>query len=106
MVSTAVAILHVLDRWSSGDRCLAKNTRGPPKDALAFVRCTIGCMPESAAAGGLWIETLMLYLAYQAHSDMIEPAKSMARSSLAMLGALGQPCQRPGRSAIFLPPTS
>jgi polyhydroxyalkanoate depolymerase len=31
----------------------------------------------------------MLYLAYQAHSDMIEPAKSMARSSLFMLGAWG-----------------
>ncbi|KAB2941606.1 MAG: polyhydroxyalkanoate depolymerase [Hyphomicrobium sp.] len=31
----------------------------------------------------------MLYLAYQAHSDMVEPAKSIARSSLAMLGALG-----------------
>jgi polyhydroxyalkanoate depolymerase len=31
----------------------------------------------------------MLYLAYQAHSDMVEPAKTMARSSLAMLGAWG-----------------
>ena len=31
----------------------------------------------------------MLYLAYQAHSDMIEPAKSMARSQLAMLGSWG-----------------
>jgi poly(3-hydroxybutyrate) depolymerase len=31
----------------------------------------------------------MLYLAYQAHSDMVEPAKSMARSSLALLGTFG-----------------
>ncbi len=31
----------------------------------------------------------MLYLAYQAHTDMIEPAKSMARTSLAMLGGWG-----------------
>lgn len=31
----------------------------------------------------------MLYLAYQAHADMVEPAKSIARSSLAVLGALG-----------------
>jgi polyhydroxyalkanoate depolymerase len=31
----------------------------------------------------------MLYLAYQAHSDMIEPAKSMARTSLGLLGAWG-----------------
>ncbi len=31
----------------------------------------------------------MLYLAYQAHNDMIEPAKTMARQSLAMLGAWG-----------------
>ncbi len=31
----------------------------------------------------------MLYLAYQAHSDMVEPAKSMARQSLAMLGLWG-----------------
>ncbi len=31
----------------------------------------------------------MLYAAYQAHSDMIEPAKSMARTSLALLGAWG-----------------
>ncbi len=31
----------------------------------------------------------MLYLAYQAHSDMVEPAKSMARQSLAMLGGWG-----------------
>ena len=32
----------------------------------------------------------MLYLAYQAHTDMVEPAKSMARTQLAMLGAWGQ----------------
>jgi poly(3-hydroxybutyrate) depolymerase len=31
----------------------------------------------------------MLYLAYEAHSDIIEPAKSMARSSLALLGQWG-----------------
>jgi len=31
----------------------------------------------------------MLYLAYQAQSDMIEPAKSVARTSLAMLGMWG-----------------
>ena len=31
----------------------------------------------------------MLYLAYEAHSDIIEPAKSMARSSLALLGTWG-----------------
>jgi poly(3-hydroxybutyrate) depolymerase len=32
----------------------------------------------------------MLYLAYQAHTDMVEPAKSMARTQLAMLGTWGQ----------------
>lgn len=37
----------------------------------------------------------MLYLAYQAHSDMVEPAKSMARSSLAMLGAVGSAANVP-----------
>jgi poly-beta-hydroxyalkanoate depolymerase len=37
----------------------------------------------------------MLYLAYQAHSDMVEPAKSMARSSLAMLGAFGSAANVP-----------
>ena len=37
----------------------------------------------------------MLYLAYQAHSDMIEPAKSMARTSLAMLGAWGSAANVP-----------
>ncbi|HEX9881324.1 MAG TPA: polyhydroxyalkanoate depolymerase [Hyphomicrobium sp.] len=37
----------------------------------------------------------MLYLAYQAHSDMIEPAKSMARTSLAMLGAWGSAADVP-----------
>ncbi len=31
----------------------------------------------------------MLYFAYEAHSDLIEPAKSMARSSLALLGQWG-----------------
>jgi polyhydroxyalkanoate depolymerase len=31
----------------------------------------------------------MLYLAYQAHNDLIEPAKTMARQSLAMLGSWG-----------------
>jgi poly(3-hydroxybutyrate) depolymerase len=31
----------------------------------------------------------MLYLAYQAHNDLIEPAKTLARQSLAMLGAMG-----------------
>jgi poly(3-hydroxybutyrate) depolymerase len=31
----------------------------------------------------------MLYLAYQAHNDLIEPAKTMARRSLEMLGAWG-----------------
>jgi polyhydroxyalkanoate depolymerase len=31
----------------------------------------------------------MLYLAYQAHNDLIEPAKSLARQSLAMMGAWG-----------------
>ena len=31
----------------------------------------------------------MLYLAYEAHSDLIEPAKTMARSSLALLGQWG-----------------
>jgi poly(3-hydroxybutyrate) depolymerase len=31
----------------------------------------------------------MLYLAYQAHNDLIEPAKTMARQSLEMLGAWG-----------------
>lgn len=30
----------------------------------------------------------MLYLAYQAHSDLVEPAKSIARHSLELLGAL------------------
>jgi poly(3-hydroxybutyrate) depolymerase len=37
----------------------------------------------------------MLYLAYQAHSDMAEPAKSMARQSLAMLGAWGSQASIP-----------
>jgi poly(3-hydroxybutyrate) depolymerase len=37
----------------------------------------------------------MLYLAYQAHSDMVEPAKSMARSSLAMLGTFGSAANVP-----------
>lgn len=37
----------------------------------------------------------MLYLAYQAHSDMIEPAKSMARTSLAMLGSWGAAADMP-----------
>ncbi len=31
----------------------------------------------------------MLYLAYEAHSDLIEPAKTVARSSLALLGQWG-----------------
>ncbi|MTD94631.1 polyhydroxyalkanoate depolymerase [Hyphomicrobium sp. xq] len=31
----------------------------------------------------------MLYLAYQAHADLVEPAKTLARSSLAMLGTWG-----------------
>jgi polyhydroxyalkanoate depolymerase len=31
----------------------------------------------------------MLYLAYQAHSDMVEPAKSLARTSLSLMGAWG-----------------
>ena len=31
----------------------------------------------------------MLYLAYQAHTDLVEPAKTLARSSLAMLGSWG-----------------
>ena len=37
----------------------------------------------------------MLYLAYQAHNDMIEPAKTLARQSLAMLGAWGAQSQCP-----------
>ena len=37
----------------------------------------------------------MLYAAYQAHSDMIEPAKSMARTSLVMLGAWGSAANVP-----------
>ncbi len=37
----------------------------------------------------------MLYLAYQAHSDMAEPAKSMARTSLAMLGVWGTQAKIP-----------
>jgi poly(3-hydroxybutyrate) depolymerase len=37
----------------------------------------------------------MLYLAYQAHSDMIEPAKSIARSSLALLGSWGNVVSAP-----------
>jgi polyhydroxyalkanoate depolymerase len=37
----------------------------------------------------------MLYLAYQAHSDMIEPAKSVARTSLALLGAWGSAANVP-----------
>jgi poly(3-hydroxybutyrate) depolymerase len=37
----------------------------------------------------------MLYLAYQAHSDMVEPAKSMARTSLAMMGAWGSQAKIP-----------
>jgi polyhydroxyalkanoate depolymerase len=37
----------------------------------------------------------MLYAAYQAHSDMIEPAKSMARSSLAMMGVFGSAANVP-----------
>lgn len=32
----------------------------------------------------------MLYFAYQAHTDLVEPAKSIARHSLALLGSLGQ----------------
>ena len=32
----------------------------------------------------------MLYLAYQAHADLVEPAKTLARSSLAMLGTWGR----------------
>jgi polyhydroxyalkanoate depolymerase len=32
----------------------------------------------------------MLYLAYQAHSDLVEPAKTIARQSLALLGTFGQ----------------
>ena len=37
----------------------------------------------------------MLYLAYQAHSDMVEPAKSFARQSLSLLGAFGQHANAP-----------
>jgi polyhydroxyalkanoate depolymerase len=37
----------------------------------------------------------MLYLAYQAHSDMVAPAKSMARSSIAMLGLYGTAAKVP-----------
>jgi poly(3-hydroxybutyrate) depolymerase len=37
----------------------------------------------------------MLYLAYQAHSDLVEPAKTIARQSLAFLGALGQHASGP-----------
>lgn len=37
----------------------------------------------------------MLYLAYQAHSDMVEPAKSFARQSLALLGMWGQHADAP-----------
>jgi polyhydroxyalkanoate depolymerase len=37
----------------------------------------------------------MLYLAYQAHSDMVAPAKSMARSSIAMLGLYGAAAKVP-----------
>ena len=37
----------------------------------------------------------MLYLAYQAHADLVEPAKTLARSSLSMLGALGSQANVP-----------
>ena len=37
----------------------------------------------------------MLYLAYQAHADLVEPAKTMARTSLAMLGAWGSQANMP-----------
>jgi poly(3-hydroxybutyrate) depolymerase len=37
----------------------------------------------------------MLYLAYQAHTDMIEPARSVARTSLAMLGLWGGAANMP-----------
>jgi poly(3-hydroxybutyrate) depolymerase len=37
----------------------------------------------------------MLYLAYQAHADLVEPAKTIARSSLAMLGAWGSQANVP-----------
>ena len=37
----------------------------------------------------------MLYLAYQAHADLVEPAKTLARSSLAMLGSWGSQANVP-----------
>jgi poly(3-hydroxybutyrate) depolymerase len=37
----------------------------------------------------------MLYLAYQAHADLVEPAKTLARSSLAMLGTWGSQANVP-----------
>jgi polyhydroxyalkanoate depolymerase len=37
----------------------------------------------------------MLYLAYQAHADLVEPAKTIARSSLVMLGAWGSQANVP-----------
>jgi polyhydroxyalkanoate depolymerase len=37
----------------------------------------------------------MLYLAYQAHSDMVEPAKTLARTSLSLLGAWGHTANVP-----------
>src|SRR5262245_2061200 len=37
----------------------------------------------------------MLYLAYQAHSDLVAPAKSLARSSIAMLGLYGAAAKVP-----------
>jgi poly(3-hydroxybutyrate) depolymerase len=37
----------------------------------------------------------MLYLAYQAHADLVEPAKTIARSSLAMLGSWGSQANVP-----------
>lgn len=37
----------------------------------------------------------MLYLAYQAHNDMVEPAKSLARHSLSMLGNWGTHASAP-----------
>ncbi|MFA5902254.1 MAG: polyhydroxyalkanoate depolymerase [Hyphomicrobium sp.] len=37
----------------------------------------------------------MLYLAYQAHTDLVEPAKSLARHSLSMLGDWGAQANAP-----------
>src|SRR5690242_1335363 len=37
----------------------------------------------------------MLYLAYQAHTDLVEPAKSIARHSLDLLGLWGQHASAP-----------